>query len=145
MAQFEKGDWFKFKPDRAPYKVMDDEVYRINTIGHELVSFLCEGRTDWQIASIRDIIKAEDPHPKLTKLMDKPSPFAKPEEVQAIFDRAERIIHPEKLIAGDWEVLHSMEDDLYQEAFRVMLEYPQDREDIIRKMLEIAALEIPKW
>lgn len=145
MANFQKGDWFRFKPDHAPYAFMDDEVYRINSIGHETVSFLCSDMTDWQITSIRAIVKTEDPHPKLTKLMSGPSPFAKPEEVQAVFDRAERIIHPEKLVEGDWEALHSMEDELYVEAFRVMAEYSQDREEIIRKMLEVAALEIPKW
>jgi hypothetical protein len=147
MSEFKRGDWFRFKVQFEPEHVEMGEKFRVEGASSNgmAVSYVDPMFTDWQFVSTSEIEKVKDPHPKLTKLMSGPSPFARPEEVQGVLDRAERIIHPDKLVEGDWEALHSMEDELHAEAYRVMLEFPQDREEILRKMLEVVALEIPRW
>lgn len=147
MTDFKRGDWFQFKPEWEPLHVEAGEKFRVNGVSSKetYVSYLDPDFTDWQVASTAHIVKVDDPNPKLTAALAKPSPFVKPDEVQAVFERANAIIHPSLTDAHDWERLHSMEDTLYVEAFRVMLEYKDYREEILRKMLEVADLEIPKW
>lgn len=147
MTEFKRGDWFQFKPEFEPEHVELGEKFRVSLVAENIgmVSYLDTSGTDWETAHIDHIVKVEDPNPKLTAALSKPSPFVKPEEVQSVFGRADAIISPSAENEHDWERLHSLEDELYVESFRVMLEYKDYREEILRKMLEVADLKIPKW
>lgn len=147
MIEFKRGDWFQFKPEFEPEHTEIGEKFQVNSVafGGTLVSYLDPDCPDWQQASTDHIVKVADPNPKLTAALNRTPPFAKPYEVEEIFRRAEEIIHPKKINEGDWEILHSKQEDLFEDSFQVMLDHKDYREEILRKMLEVTALQIPRW
>lgn len=145
MSEFNQGDWFRFKPEFEPEHVEMGEKFRVNAVMADHVSYLDPDFTDWQVTETSKIVKVSDPNPRLTAVLNRPSPFAKPEDVQDLFDRADALIRPAGHLEGDWEALHSLQEDLFSLSFAVMLKHKDYREEILRKMLEVAELHIPRW
>lgn len=85
------------------------------------------------------------PTPKLDAMLRRPEVWAKPDPVQEVLDALNKIIHPASHVKWDWEALHSMEDTAFHKAVKVMMDYPQYREQILLGMSHVIDLHIPRW
>lgn len=68
-----------------------------------------------------------------------------PEPVQEVIDELNLIINPVASREGDWEFLHMEEDAVFHKAVKVMMDYPQYREQILLGMCHVVDLKIPRW
>jgi hypothetical protein len=89
--------------------------------------------------------ESDYPTPKLDALFNRPEVFEMPEPVTGVLERLHKILHPQDHVKWDWEVLHSMEDEVFRMAVKVMLDYPQYREQILLTMSHVVDLHIPRW